>query len=383
MRLFQENPRTGNFSKIKFFFINLEKLFRNSIYSMLIFATFFKSCKNFRFLDLGSYKDTRFINYLFYSIKKNFLFSYDLDYKIFSLIKKIGPINFFLYCVPNFRIKNKNLKLKFVLNDKNNKTINSVYFNDDYFSNLDSQKNKNTIIMPYYLYPRIYNHKYNSLKKLRNENKIFKIIFSGSTHELLYRQFKWKHHDKSRMLNRNEILNFVTKEFSTEIFYIESAKDFKDAEKSGKKIILSLNDKLLKKTSSKLSNFDHLKFVAQSNFFITAPGTGMPLCHHLVESIKFGTIPITSYADWLYPSLNDSLCLKFKTFSELYSAIEKAIFMKNEEVLAKKNNLLNFYNTNLSPGSFRKKLFTVNFKKEVIVCNDHDSAALFLKKNNI
>jgi len=381
MNLFKENPKIKNYSKIKINLLFLENFLKNLIYFLLIFVNFFTLKRKKNILDLGIYNDTRFINFLFYSIKKNFLLSYDLNLKIISLIRKIGPINFLLYCIPNFRINNKNLKFKFVLDNKR-RVGNSIYFNVDYFSHIEIlKKNATNIVMPYYLYPRIYNKKYDSLKNLYNQAKIFKIIFSGSTHEEWYSQFQWKHFDQSKMLNRNEIINFVIQEFNTEIFYIKSKKDFKEAKKSQKKIILLLNDKLVKKTSSRLSNFDHLKFVAQSNFFITAPGTGMPLCHHLVESIKFGTIPISSYSDLLYPTLDESLCIKFQTLHELYSAIERAILMSNEEIFEKKKNLIHFYNKNLSPESFYQKLSQANFTKEVIACNDHNSASLYLQKN--
>ena len=116
-------------------------------------------------------------------------------------------------------------------------------------------------------------------------------------------------------------------------------------------------------------------------FFITAPGSGMPLCHHLIESIKFGTIPITSYPDLLHPRLDNNLCLKFQTFSELYEVIKKAIRMKQEEIEEKKINLKNFYSANLSPQSFYDKLVISNFEKEIIACNDHNSASLYLEKN--
>ena len=235
--------------------------------------------------------------------------------------------------------------------------------------------------MPYYLYPRLYNSKiYERLDILVGTPKIFKIVFSGSTHPALYSNFKWFHYNKTKMLNRNEIIDFISKEFSSEIFYLKNYKDISDATKSNKKIIFSLNDTLTKKTSSKLSNIDHLKLIAQSSFFLTAPGTGMPICHHIIEAIKFGTIPITSYSDLLYPRLDDNLCLKFQNFSDLYIAIEKAILMKYDEQEVKKNNLISFYKESLSPESFHKKLSTVNFTKEIIACNDHNSALLYLEK---
>jgi len=388
MRFFKVNPRTENFSNIKKLLVLIEKVIKNLVYFLIVFINFFSFKKKKLILDLGIYQDTRFINYLFYSIKSKFFFSYDLDLKIISLIKKVGVINFLLHCIPNFRIKNFE-KYKFFLKDKkefNKIAVNirtkSMIFNTDYFSHIENNNAKEEkVFMPYYLYPRLYNSKiYKELDVLRGMSKIFKIVFSGSTHPALYSNFEWYHTDGKKMLNRNQIIDFVSKEFGSEIFYLTSYKDIDNATKSSKKIIFSLNDTLAKKTSSKLSNIEHLKLIAQSSFFLTAPGTGMPICHHIMEAIKFGTIPITSYADLLNPKLDNNLCLNFQSFADLYSVIEKAILMKHDEHEFKKNNLINFYNQSLCPESFYKKLSDVNFAKEIIACNDHNSALLYLEK---
>lgn len=80
----------------------------------------------------------------------------------------------------------------------------------------------------------------------------------------------------------------------------------------------------------------------------------MPLCHHLIEAIKFKSIPITSYGHLLFPPLNKENSLSFKSFDDLYKAVEVAILMKNEEIIEKRNNLESFYKSNLAPQVFKK-----------------------------
>lgn len=375
--MFEINPRTKKFSKLKLFLIKIENYCKYFFYIFIVIFNFFFKKKSSYILDLGSYKDTRFINYFFFSLKFFFLFTYDINRNIFPLIKQIGIINFLLHCSPNLKNKKKN-KFKLLIDSLEKKLSDNICINTDYFSFLNSN---NKIIMPYYLYPRTYNKNYQKITKFSEEKKIFKIIFSGSTNEEVYGQFRWHHKDQNLMLNRNQIIDFVIKEFSTDIYFLKNNNDFHNAIQSKKNIILSLNQGLVKKTKSKLSNLNHLKFIAKSMFFITAPGSGMPLCHHIIESIKFGTIPITSYPDLLHPRLDNNLCLKFQTFSELHEVIEKAIMMKQQEIEEKKINLKNFYNVNLSPQSFYDKLVTSNFEKEIIACNDHNSASLYLEKN--
>ena len=62
-----------------------------------------------------------------------------------------------------------------------------------------------------------------------------------------------------------------------------------------------------------------------SNFFITAPGADMPLCHHLIECIKLKSIPITpdlldivSSILEILPKLLSTLKLAFITFTSSF-----------------------------------------------------------------
>ena len=66
----QQNPRTKNYSIFKYLLRNIEFFLKNIIYFMVVFINciIFRAKKNY--LDLGNYEDTRFINYLFYSLKK-------------------------------------------------------------------------------------------------------------------------------------------------------------------------------------------------------------------------------------------------------------------------------------------------------------------------
>ena len=66
-----------------------------------------------------------------------------------------------------------------------------MIFNTDYFSHIENNNAKEEkVFMPYYLYPRLYNSKiYKELDVLRGMSKIFKIVFSGSTHPALYSNF--------------------------------------------------------------------------------------------------------------------------------------------------------------------------------------------------
>ena len=101
------NPRTKNYSIIKFLLRNIEFIAKNIFYFLGVFINciIFRSKKNY--LNIGNYEDSRYINYLFYSLKKKYGFSYNINFQILNFVKKIGIINFLIHSSPNFRIKKK------------------------------------------------------------------------------------------------------------------------------------------------------------------------------------------------------------------------------------------------------------------------------------
>ena len=76
-----------------------------------------------------------------------------------------------LHPAPNIFLKDKN-KIKFSLNLKKSKQ-NELNFNTNYFG----KNNPDSIFLPYYIYPRLYNNDYTSLKVFKKNEKHIKIFF--------------------------------------------------------------------------------------------------------------------------------------------------------------------------------------------------------------
>jgi len=215
-----------------------------------------------------------------------------------------------------------------------------------YFHKLKDLNKENNLFLPYYLYPRIYNKDYKKLDKLKNNNKQIRIFFSGSTNKQVYGRFSWINFNGDKLLNRVEIIDFILNEFREKVYLLNSYDQLNDLITSNKPIILSLNDKLIKKTKTNLTNLEHLNLISMSNFFITAPGADMPLCHHLIECIKMKSIPITSYNEFLVPCLNEKDHISFNNFDELNLAIKTALSMDQDKIVKIQNNLDMFYKKN-------------------------------------
>ena len=68
------NPRTKNYTIIKSILRNIEFITKNFFYFFVVFINciIFRPKKNY--LNLGNYEDTRYINYLIFSLKKSMPF---------------------------------------------------------------------------------------------------------------------------------------------------------------------------------------------------------------------------------------------------------------------------------------------------------------------
>ena len=102
------NLKSKQYSRIKSLFVILERSIKYFFYSFIILISFFKfRAKKKTVLNLGSLEDSRFINFLIFSLKDRFVFSFNLNQNILALIKKIGIKNFLKFFYPRFLLKKK------------------------------------------------------------------------------------------------------------------------------------------------------------------------------------------------------------------------------------------------------------------------------------
>ena len=318
-----ENPRTKNYSKFKSFLISLELILKKGWLFIFVIINFFFHTKKNNYIDIGNYKnkDSRFINFLFKSLKSKYNFSYNISLSILDFVKKVGIKNFVLNSTPNIFVNRSN-KIKFNLNCQKHGGLN---FNTNYFYKYEDEK----LYLPYYMYPKIYNSNYEDLEKFKLNSKPIKIFFSGSTNNEVYGKFTWFTEDKVKLLNRIEIIEFIIKNFNDKIFFLKSYEDLNKVDHSKTPIILSVNDGLIKKSKTNLSNAQHLELISKSNFILTAPGADMPLCHHLIEGIKMKTIPISNYANLHKPLISENDYIYFNDYETLRKSILTALNMSD------------------------------------------------------
>ena len=132
---------------------------------------------------------------------------------------------------------------------------------------------------------------------------------------------------------------------------------------------------MIKKSSYILDFKDNFNLLSSSCFNLNCPGVVMPLCHHLVEGMKVGSIPITNCENFVYPKLTEKNSLNYTSIEELNNKIQQALHMPEDKILFMRSNVLNYYKSYLSPESFKikfRKILEKN-KKKIIFCDDHRS----------
>ena len=89
---------------------------------------------------------------------------------------------------------------------------------------------------------------------------------------------------------------------------------------------------------------DWLRTLASANFFLCPPGVCQPLCHHLVEAISVGTIPILEYGPRVSPYLVDGQnAILFRGSGGLIAAISRATSMTSREILTMRAGAIEFF----------------------------------------
>jgi len=362
------NPRNRKKSKFYFFLRSIEDHIKNFFLLIIVFLSFFLkiNSKGKKILNLGNYVDIYSINYIVFSLSSKYLFSYNIK-NCLPLIRRLGLRTFFQNCKPNFLFKSKPIEVFY--NKMGELNDNELNFDFDYFKPFDQNdfktiQSKKNIILPYYTRAEFYRKDlFKKYEQLRNKKKIFQILFSGSSHPDWYDQLRWRvsHENKKTILSRSEILNFVKSEFKNDVQIIYEKKQIKEMDNK-KKIILLISDPSQKRKLSKILTMDeHMEFISSSKFFLTCPGTAMPICHHIVESMFVGTVPISSYGHLLFPKLDNTNSLIFNNYSELYESVKKALLIDDEEFNLMRENVLAYYKQNSSPFAFLTNFQSLKF----------------------
>ncbi len=223
--------------------------------------------------------------------------------------------------------------------------------------------------IPISMHPNFYHHDVH-LFNLENIEKKKSIFMAGNFDIRFYGDEPERHFN---VLSRNKIYDqLLTRNFLTIIKSASELTSFLMSNSDHKCIII--------KTDSFRMHFEeYRKYLSQFSFFLACPGVVMPYCHNIAESMSVGCIPIIQkeYAEMMHPPLVDGHnSLFFNNAENLSVVIEKAYGLRNEVVSQMSNNVLDYYNTHLTPKSVVNKIASANNAKYYLLA-EQTSVKLF------
>ena len=189
-------------------------------------------------------------------------------------------------------------------------------------------------VMPYPMHPATLNHfQAANLSSLRKTERIHRVFFAGNQ-KAKYGQGKIRR--QFGLCDRIEVLQCVRNHFP---FADESFICLRESR------------------TSPIVAPDWLPTLARADFFLCAPGSSQPTCHHLVESMSVGTIPILEYGDRVTPPLIDAEhAILFRGTDGLAQAIDRVLQMPKEEIESMRSRVSRFFDDHLCQAKFLKRL---------------------------
>jgi len=191
-----------------------------------------------------------------------------------------------------------------------------------------------------------------------------KFLFAGNLDPKVYGKSTMP--DKHGMMNRIQVIEAI-KSMAGEgdLVCPEEQLSFEEITKERNIVILDTR-------TCKVPQEQWLEFLSKADFFIAAPGEGMPLCHNVVEAIAVGAVPILSYGEYLGEGLNTDNSVFFSEEKSLLEALKEL-----DQPSIYRKELQRFYRDNLEASVLAKKLAQQDEEEEedevnaVLVLNDY------------
>lgn len=259
-----------------------------------------------------------------------------------------------------------------ILADIENKGFsNSCFLNSNVFNNTS-----NDTFLPFPMHPEQYaSGRFKMLEKWRiKSERPIQIMFSGNSIKDAYNNPVFS--DYFKMPNRWEVLENIEKKMSNiNKHFIEDENEWELA------LIGDYKNQLLvcrwewsmshqKNLNARIPNTKWLKILGNTNFFLACPGIVIPQSHNCIEAMAMGAIPVLSYSHLFHPNLEDGVnCLSYSTLDELTTKIEFALKMSEDSIEKMRENVLDYYLSNLSFNINIESLTDINIR-EVFFFNE-------------
>ncbi len=217
----------------------------------------------------------------------------------------------------------------------------------DLFSSFPFSK---PVLLPYNVHPmhatRVVGE---SLRELRNLPRRIRVLFAGDMQG--YKR-RWIKYPKEK-LSRIDVISTVKTRMDENLELAMTGDDLTRLLNSTymRKFVLVDND------GARVPWDRWMDVIARADFFLCPPGIVMPMSHNIIEAMAIGTIPITSYPEWLSPGLEHMKnCIVFDNEDDLIEKIHLALAMSDTQKAELRDNAMQYYDRHLRPETFVSKI---------------------------
>jgi hypothetical protein len=223
--------------------------------------------------------------------------------------------------------------------------------------------------IPFFMHPQLYSQ-YGitdaDLKALRQNPRKIRLFFGGNQSEgysgALIKEF-------FRKIPRSELLRFLMGR--REALAFKNEEEMRAATENRSPYINGF-----RLADFRIDMKDWLRRLSAADFFFCPPGVDYPLCHNAVEAMAVGAIPLTHYAEWMRPPLEDNVnCLAFETLEQLSDKLDTVFSMGPERIAELRRNVLSYYEKHLRPQAVLESVLSGASRGKITVFPRHNPSA--------
>ncbi|WP_300463364.1 glycosyltransferase [Desulfobacula sp.] len=232
------------------------------------------------------------------------------------------------------------------------------------------------ILLPYNVHPmnakRVVGESLNSLRIARRN---VRILFAG---DLEGYKRRWISFPKEK-LSRLNVISTIKERLDSPLLQANSPEELNTILES----VYSKNLVIIDNDESRVAWEQWMDVIAHADFFLCPPGIVMPMCHNIIEAMAIGTIPLTNYPEWLSPKLDHlKNCVVFDNEDDLIEKINMVLAMSDEKITEMRENAIKYYEENLKPETFVRKVESHTERKLEILMYSEYNVAKKTKKFN-
>lgn len=207
------------------------------------------------------------------------------------------------------------------------------------------------LALPYSFYPDVWNqcddHDFDAYRRHR---RVWRFFFGGYCSKQSYRRIK--KYSRLQPVDRYSAVREVNRYFAHSTIEICSHRQLLSAQAARHESFVMIDNTKYRPDANRW-----LGLLAQSDFFLAAPGCDYPLSHNAIEAIAVGTIPVLEYDSLFTPALRDGEnCIAYRGMDGLRDAASRVDAMNQHEIERLRSGVIQYYESHLSPAAFCKRL---------------------------